>query len=61
VAGGIAFGRWVESLLFETNSSDPSAMVAPLTVMAIAAFLAVVPPAIRAVRTNPARLIGTEQ
>jgi len=61
VAGGIAFGRWVESLLFETNPSDPSAMVAPLTVMAIAAFLAVVPPAIRAVRTNPARVIGTEQ
>jgi predicted permease len=60
LTAGVAFGRWVQALLFETQPSDPVAMVVPLTLMAIAAALAVLPPAIRAVRTDPVRAIGTE-
>ena len=60
LAGGVAFGRWVEALLFETNPSDPASLVVPLTVMALAALFAVLPPAIRAARTDPARVIVAE-
>ena len=60
LAGGVAFGRWVQALLFETDPADPAALVVPLTVMALAALFAVVPPAIRAVRTDPARVIVAE-
>lgn len=59
LAGGVAFGRWVESLLFETKPSDPAALAVPLILMAVAALFAVLPPAIRAVRTDPARVIVT--
>ena len=59
LAGGVAFGRWVEALLFETKPSDPAALAVPLILMALAALFAVVPPAIRAVRTDPARVIVT--
>jgi putative ABC transport system permease protein len=59
LAGGVAFGRWVEALLFETKPSDPAALAVPLILMALAALFAVLPPAIRAVRTDPARVIVT--
>jgi putative ABC transport system permease protein len=60
LAGGVAFGRWVQTLLFETDPSDPAALVVPLTLMVVAAVFAVLPPAIRAVRTDPARVIVTQ-
>jgi putative ABC transport system permease protein len=60
LAGGVAFGRWVQALLFETDPSDPAALVVPLTLMVVAAVFAVLPPAIRAVRTDPARVIVTQ-
>ena len=60
LTGGVAFGRWVQTLLFETHPSDPPTLIVPLTLMALAALLAVVPPAIRAVRTDPARMIVPE-
>ena len=60
LTGGVAFGRWVQTLLFETNPSDPAALVVPLTLMVLAALFAVLPPAIRAVRTDPARAIVAE-
>ena len=60
LAGGVAFGQWVQTLLFETDPADPAALVVPLTLMALAAVFAVLPPAIRAVRTDPARVIVTE-
>ena len=60
LAGGVAFGRWVQTLLFETDPADPAALVVPLTLMALAAVFAVLPPGIRAVRTDPARVIVME-
>ncbi|HYN07321.1 MAG TPA: ADOP family duplicated permease [Vicinamibacterales bacterium] len=60
LAGGVAFGRWVQALLFETDPADPAALFVPLTLMAVAAVFAVLPPAIRAVRTDPARVIVTQ-
>jgi len=47
-------------LLFETDPADPAALVVPLALVSLAAVFAVLPPAIRAVRTDPARMIATE-
>jgi predicted permease len=60
LTGGVAFGRWAEALLFNTHPLDPAALVVPITLMALAALLAILPPAIRAVRIDPARVIVTE-
>jgi hypothetical protein len=40
-----------------TDPADPAVLVKPLTLMALAAVFAVLPPTIRAVRTDPARVI----
>jgi predicted permease len=57
---GLAFGRYVETLLYQTTPTDLSALVPPVVALVIAAVLAVLPPAIRAVRTDPARTIRAE-
>ena len=60
VAGGVAFGRAVQALLFEMAPTSPMALAVPLAALAGAAVLAVLPPAIRAVRVDPALTIRTE-
>ena len=60
VACGVAVGGLMETLLFEIEPTDPLALGRPLLALAVAAALAVVPPAIRAVRIDPAQTIRTE-
>ena len=60
LAGGIAFGRAVDALLFRVKPTDPAAVALPLLALAAAAALAALPPAIRAVRTDPAQTLRTE-
>jgi predicted permease len=60
VAGGFAFGRAVQTLLFQMEPTDPVALAAPILALAGAALLATVPPAIRAVRIDPAQTIKGE-
>jgi predicted permease len=60
VAGGLAFGRVVRTLLFQVEATDPAALALPLVALALAALLAVLPPAVRAVRIDPAQSIRTE-
>jgi ABC-type antimicrobial peptide transport system permease subunit len=60
IFGGIAFGGVVRALLFRMETTDPAALAAPLFALAFAAMLAVLPPAVRAVRTDPAQTIKTE-
>jgi ABC-type lipoprotein release transport system permease subunit len=50
----------VQTLLFQLEATDPAALAPPIIALAAAAMLAVLPPAIRAVRTDPARTIRTE-
>jgi predicted permease len=57
---GLAFGRYVESLLFGVAPTDPSAVAPPIVVLLAAAMLAVAGPAIRAVRINPAQTLKIE-
>jgi predicted permease len=60
LAGGVAFGSVVRALLFEVAPTDPGAIVGSLIAMAAAAMIAVLPPAMRAIRIDPAQTIRTE-
>ncbi len=60
LAGGMACGRFVESLLFEVKAADPGRMAAPLLTLLGAALLAALPPAIRAAKIDPAETLRSE-
>jgi predicted permease len=60
LAGGLAFGRLIEGLLFQIKASDPTSIVVPLLMLAAAAGLATLAPAIRAVRIDPAQTLRSE-
>ena len=60
LAAGIAFGRFVEALLFEVTPTDVASLAVPAAVLAIAAVLASLPAAVRAVRIDPAKTLRTE-
>ncbi|HYW46717.1 MAG TPA: ADOP family duplicated permease [Bryobacteraceae bacterium] len=60
VAGGIASARVVETLLFGVRATDLGIVAAPLLTLLGAAVLAALPPAIRAVRIDPARTLRSE-
>ena len=57
---GLWLGRFVQTLLFQIRATDSGALAPPVIALAAAALLAVLPPVIRAVRTDPARTIRTE-
>jgi predicted permease len=59
-AGGLGFSRTVRTLLFEMEPTDPAALLAPILALAAAAALAAVPPALRAVRIDPAQTLKSE-
>jgi putative ABC transport system permease protein len=48
VAGGVACGRFVETLLFEVKTTDPGTVLTPILALAVAALVAALLPAIRA-------------
>ncbi|HXR77442.1 MAG TPA: ADOP family duplicated permease [Bryobacteraceae bacterium] len=60
LAGGLACGRFVESILYEVKPTNPGAVAAPLLALFAAALLAVLPPAIRAVHIDPAETLRSE-
>jgi putative ABC transport system permease protein len=60
LAGGVACERFVESLLFEVQATNPRMMVAPLLTLLGATLLAALPPAIRAVKIDPAQTLRSE-
>jgi putative ABC transport system permease protein len=60
VAGGMASARVVETLLFDVKATDLGIIVVPLLTLLSAAVLAALPPAIRAVRIDPARTLRSE-
>jgi putative ABC transport system permease protein len=60
LAGGLAFGGLIERILFEVKATDALTIAAPLLTLAVAAALAALPPAIRAVRIDPAQTLRSE-
>jgi hypothetical protein len=49
--------RYVETLLYEVKATDPVMLALPSVTILAAALLAALPAIIRAVRTDPARIL----
>jgi putative ABC transport system permease protein len=60
LAGGLAFGQLVQSILFEVKATDAMSVAMPLVTLGVAAALAALPPAVRAVRIDPAQTLRSE-
>jgi putative ABC transport system permease protein len=60
LAGGLASGRFVETLLFEVKPVSLESALPPILALLAAALLAVLHPAIRAVRIDPAQTLRSE-
>jgi putative ABC transport system permease protein len=60
ISGGLVFGGAVGALLFQIEPTSPMALVVPVLVLGVAATMAALPPALRAVRIDPAQTIKSE-
>ena len=60
MAGGFVCQRLLESLLYEVKATDPLMLGSPLVILLCAAVLAALPPALRAVRIDPAQTLRGE-
>jgi len=60
LALSLASVRYIESLLYEVKPTDPSILALPSVTILLAAFLAALPPVIRAVRIDPAKSLHAE-
>jgi predicted lysophospholipase L1 biosynthesis ABC-type transport system permease subunit len=57
---GFASVRYIESLLYQVKPSDPAMLALPSLIILLAAIVAALPPVIRAVRIDPARMLRAE-
>jgi predicted permease len=55
-----AAGRWIRSLLYETQPADPVAIAGSLVLLGVVAALAAILPARRASRVDPMRVLRTQ-
>lgn len=53
IAGALALGRWIESLLFDTGPRDPLTILAVAALLILCTFAAALAPSLRAARTDP--------
>jgi predicted permease len=60
LAVGIAAERYVRVLLFNVKPTDPSMLLIPAVAICCTAVLAAIPAALRALRTDPARLLRAD-
>jgi predicted permease len=60
IAGGVASARVVETLLYDVKATALGIVAVPLLTLLSAAVLAALPPAIRAVRIDPAQTLRSE-
>ena len=60
LALGFASVRYIESLLYQVKPGDPRMLMLPALTILAAAVVAALPPVIRAVRIDPARMLRAE-
>jgi ABC-type antimicrobial peptide transport system permease subunit len=56
----VASEKYIRTLLYEVRATDPLILAVPIAMIFVVAGLAALPPAIMALRTDPARLLRTE-
>jgi ABC-type antimicrobial peptide transport system permease subunit len=57
---GMASARYIESLLYQVDPTDPAMLALPALTVFVAALLSALPPLIRAVRIDPAKSLRVE-
>lgn len=60
LAGGLACGRLVDTLLFKVKPTDPGIVLGPILLLVSTAVLGALHPAVRAVRIDPAATLRSE-
>jgi ABC-type antimicrobial peptide transport system permease subunit len=60
LALGVYSARYIESLLYQVKATDLGALAAPALALVAAAVLAALPPVIRAVHIDPARVLRSQ-
>ena len=60
LAGGLALGRLMRSILFQVTPADPATLVATLSVLGAVGIAATLGPALRAARLDPLVALRTE-
>jgi putative ABC transport system permease protein len=60
LAGGLALGRVMRSILFQVAPTDPLTLVTTLSVLAVVGIAATLGPAVRAARLDPVVALRTE-
>jgi ABC-type antimicrobial peptide transport system permease subunit len=60
LALGMASVRYIQALLFEVKTTDPSMLATPTLIILAAVFLAALPALTRAVRMDPAKILRDE-
>ena len=60
LAAGVASERYLETLLYQVKATDPTMLAAPVVTIFTATLLAALPPVIRAVRIDPARMLRAD-
>lgn len=60
LVGGLASGRFIETLLFEVKPTDAVIVTGPVVALLIAALAAALGPALRAVHIDPAKTLRSE-
>jgi ABC-type antimicrobial peptide transport system permease subunit len=58
--GGVAAGRFVQTLLFEVRTKDVEMVAAPVLLLLSVGVLAALPSAIRATRIDPSEILRGE-
>ncbi|MBV8845381.1 MAG: ABC transporter permease [Bryobacterales bacterium] len=60
LALGAVFSRYIATLLYEVKATDVSSLAAPVLALIITAIVAALPPVVRAVRIDPAKVLRSE-
>ena len=60
LALGLASEGYIEELLYQVKAADPKQMALPLITLLAAAALAALPPVLRAIHLDPAKLLRSE-
>lgn len=60
LAAGVGLERYVDTLLYQVNATDPAMLALPALTIFLAATLAAIPPVLTAVRIDPATMLRSE-